>query len=53
MLILRQSRNQGLKNKWRSNMRTVCPKCHGEVGKKGLTLPYMFYCICLTEEKVQ
>lgn len=31
MLILRQSRNQGLKNKWRSNMRTVCPKCHGEV----------------------
>ena len=31
MLILRPSRNHGLKNKWRSNMRTVCPKCHGEV----------------------
>ena len=22
-------------------------------GKKGLTLPYMFYCICLTEEKAK
>ncbi len=24
-----------------------------KMGKKGLTLPYMFYCICLMEEKVK